>query len=255
MSYDVIIDGANVAYSTSNTIVAARIEEAINVFLKDGLEAHAVLPNYMYKGKNKNKKISDPEVVDRLLSANKLSLVSGDDDGMLISAAVKADALILSNDSFSDHKKKSWCTPEVISFIDKRKLSFSFVGKLFIIPLEDKCKINRYRNEKEMHISELKKEEKLEDVSAFKNIVTKDPACSDIRIEDIPEPVRILEGMLQGNKRYRLSDASSKLKEETGYSLNNLFGNSKNASKFLQNHGFQVLRDQNQYYVTGSATA
>jgi hypothetical protein len=246
MSFDIIIDGTNISHVTSTKIMAARIEEAINGLSMFGLEAHAIAPSYMYDGKNK--KFIDLEVVDRLISSGKLSLVNGNDDAILISLAYDVDSLILSNDSFSDHKSKNWCTSEVRKFIDKRRVTFSFIQDFFVIPLEDRCKIAKYQDEKKGH-------NKVFDVPTFKEIVIKDPASFDIEIDNLPEPVNKLIQIIYDTKKHRLSDVSSRIKVETGYSINDLFGNTKRASQFLKKHGFKVSMEKNQFYVTGCAAA
>lgn len=249
MSFDVIIDGANISHITSTEIVAARIENAIDGLSKFGLEAHVIFPQYMYEGKSKNKKLADTEVVDRLCSTGKLSLVNGDDDAILISAAYDANSFILSNDSFSDHKSKKWCTPEVINFIDNHRLTFSFVDNFFIVPLEDRCKIEKYRNTK------IKDGYEELDVPVFKARVSKDPNSYNTETHNLPKPVNRLLEILNDTKNHRLSDVSSRLKNETGYSINDLFGKSKIAVQFLEICGFQVSKKKDQFYVTGCAAA
>ncbi|MDG6219577.1 MAG: hypothetical protein QCI00_09085, partial [Candidatus Thermoplasmatota archaeon] len=230
MSFDVIIDGANISHVTSTKIVAARIENAINELSKFGLEGHAIVPGYMYDGKNQNKRFIDLEVVDRLISCEKLSLVNGNDDAILISSAYDVDSLILSNDSFNDHRSKHWCTSDVINFIDKRRITFSIVKDLFVIPLEDRCKIAVYQSEK-------KKEADNEiDLATFKELVIKDPASFDIKTDYLPAPVNKLIEILNEKKKHRLSEVSSKVKKETGYSIKDMFGNSTRASQFLKEH-------------------
>ncbi|MCQ6963676.1 NYN domain-containing protein [Methanolobus chelungpuianus] len=255
MSFDVIIDGANISHVTSTKIVAARIEHAIDGLSTFGLEAHAILPQYMYNGKNKNKNVTDVSVIDRLLSAKKISLVNVDDDNILISAAFDADSLILSNDSFSDHISKSWCTLELRDFIKDRRLSFCFVEDRFIIPLSDRCKINKYHIEKKGHILEQNTETKVVDIPNFKELVVKNPTCSSIPTEKLPEPVTKLLGIVSDSKKHRLSDVSSKLKKEAGFSINDIFGNTKRASLFLEIRGFEITVKNDQCYVTRSATA
>ncbi len=245
MCIDIIIDGANISHIKSTEIVAARIEKAIDELSKFGLEAHAVFPQYIYERKNKNKKIIDFEVIDALISSGKLSLVDGNDDVILISLAYDDGALILSNDSFSDHKSKSWCTSEVRKVIDNRRIKFSFVKDRFVIPLEDRCKITKCQNEKKTGCNEEI------NIPNFKDIVTNnlDSLCFE---EDIlPEPVNKLIEIVDCPKKHRLSDVSSKIKTETGYSINDVFGNSKKASKFLEKCGYEISRENNQFYVTG----
>jgi hypothetical protein len=196
------------------------------------------------------------EIIDKLISTGQLSLVDGEDDGIIITVAYESDCLILTNDSFSDHKDKKWCTDEIKNFINDRRLTFSFVGGNFLVPLKDQCKIKEYlKSKKPLENKSPAKKSRPVNLPFFKESVIKDSTCSGISAEQFPKEVGTLLKMLEGNNRKRLSDVSSRLKVKTGFSVNDIFVNSKRASQFLESQRFKVSMKDNQYYIEGDVAA
>ncbi|MDW7727338.1 MAG: hypothetical protein SCH70_09595 [Candidatus Methanoperedens sp.] len=235
MTNKVYIDGANVAHEDGETIICSRIEIAINEMEKIGLIPHALLPNYMLK------KILDPEIVEKLKNDKKLSLISNDDDEALITVAYKKNAFFLTNDRFKDHKKKEWWSPKLDKWIESMRIPYEFIEGNFSIPMSVKYKLdNHLKNSKKSQMS----------LSEFKMKATNGGISLDTPTERFPDSIQqMLNFILKKPDEITIAELGSKLKNKTGCKIKDLFGNSKNASRFLKSQGFKVRCDNNNFYV------
>ena len=235
MTNKVYIDGANVAHEDGETIICSRIETAINEMEKIGLVPHALLPNYVLK------KILDPEIVKKLKNDKKLSLISNDDDEALITVAYKKNAFFLTNDRFKDHKKKEWWSQDLNKWIESKRISYEFIEGNFTISICEENKVaNQLKNYGMYQMS----------LSEFKKTATNGGVSADTPTERFPDSIQqMLNFILKKPDEITIAALGSKLKNKTGCKINDLFGNSKNASRFLKSQGFKVRSDNNNFYV------
>lgn len=133
----IFLDGSNVAHENHETISAARLETAQNDLEKSGYKSHALLAKY------KIKNMKCPEIIEKLVKEERLTIIPNDEDETLIDLAIEKDAFILTNDRFKDHKKKDWWSPE----IEERLIPYNFVeGYLSIIRSKRHCLDNHLKN-------------------------------------------------------------------------------------------------------------
>ena len=231
------IDGANVAHKDNETILASRIEIALNGLKKYGFESHALLPDYQIK------KMGDSEIVEKLVKEGQLTLITNYDDVVLITRAYDTNAYILTNDRFRDHKNKDWWTPEIDLLISNRMIQYEIIEEELSIPLDVRPKIEKYSNECSMHQLS---------VPEFKKHATNGGVSPDILLIELPEPVQVAINLIP-DKEITYSDWGSIVKNETGYRLNDLFGHSKHASRFLKSRKYPVKNANNNIYVKAVA--
>lgn len=235
----VYIDGANIAHEDSETILASRIEIAFEELKKLGFEPHVLLPNYI------EKKMKDSEIVKKLINERRLSLISNHDDEVLITIANKKDAYILTNDRFKDHKQKDWWSQDIDKWIETKIIPYEFIEGEFILPIsvQNRLPINvkPYRAP-QMCLPE------------FKKHVTNGGISSKTRFEEFPEPVQKMLKLIQENPgETTFATLGSQLKNNTGYGINDLFRNSKHATRFLKSRGFSIRQEEYNIYVEGIA--
>lgn len=233
------IDGANVAHKDNKTVYASRIEIALNEMQKLGFEPHALLPSYM------EQKMIDFDDLKKLISEERLSLISNNDDEALITIAYEKDAFILTNDRFKDHKDKDWWSPKIEDWIKSKLITYDFIEGDFSIPMSVRNRLLKYlRN---LPIPQLS-------VLEFKKHATNGGIPSDIPFEAFPGPVQKMLKLIQETPdATTLAVLGSQLKNTTGYGPNDLFGNSRYTARFLISRGFSVRYDKNNLYVKGAA--
>ncbi|MCK4799306.1 MAG: hypothetical protein KAT05_18175 [Spirochaetes bacterium] len=232
MTNKVYIDGANIAHEDSKTIICSRIETALNEMEKLGLDPHALLPNYIIK------KIKSPEIVEKLKNERRLSLISNDDDEALITVAYEEDAFILTNDRFKNHKNKEWWSPELDKWMEAKHIPYEFIKGNILISKSEKYKLDTYLNNLQMSLSE------------FKNKATNGGVSKGTPTESFPEPVQQMLNLIERiHDEITLAALGSELKNLTGCKLNDIFGNSKYAARFLESRGIKVRNDNNNFYV------
>lgn len=235
MTNKVYIDGANVAHKDGKTISVSRIENVIDEFEKLGLIPHVLLSNYVIK------KIKNPTIVNKLINEGRISPISNDDDEALITFAYKKNAFFLTNDRFKDHKKKEWWSSELSKWIESKRIPYEFIEGKFSIPIGTQYQLSKY----------LTKSEKTQmPISEFKKKATNGGVPLDTPTDIFPDPVQqILNFIPKITDEITLAALGSELKNMTGCKLNDLFGNSKNAAKFLKSQGFRIRYDNNNFHV------
>ncbi|MCJ7616237.1 MAG: hypothetical protein MUO43_06835 [Desulfobacterales bacterium] len=231
------IDGANVAHKDNKTILASRIEIALNGLKKEGFESHALLPDYQVK------KMEDPEIVEKLVQEGRLTLITNNDDLVVITRAYDNNACILTNDRFRDHKNKDWWSPEIDLWISNRLISFDIIEGDLSIPLDVRLKIEKYSKECSMYQLS---------VPEFKKHATNGGVSPDILLEELPDPVQVAIKLIP-DKEITYSDWGSLVKNKTGYPLKDLFGNVKHAARFLKSRRYPVKNAKNNIYVKAAA--
>ena len=246
MELKVYIDAQNIGHENDKTISGLRIEAALGEMEKYGFKSHAILPSYLITGKQNNSKIiKNPNIIKKLIDEKRLSLVSNNDDEAIITTAYDDDAFILTNDRYSDHKTKKWCTPEINKWMKSKLITFDFIEEKFIISLSERKRLNI--QSKHPSISQIA-------IPDFKTHVTNGGFSSDTSSEVFPTPVQKMLKLLQGkSNEIRLDAFGSQLKSKIGYKLNDLFGNAKHATKFLESRGYSVRQDNGNTYVRGAA--
>lgn len=239
MKPKVYIDGANVAYKDNKTICAFRIDTALNEMQKLGFEPHALLPSYM------EKKVIDLHVLNKLVSEERLSFISNNDDEALITIAYEKDAFILTNDRFKDHKDKDWWSRKIEDWLRSRLITYEFIEGDLSIPMSMRNRLSRYLKESTSQRMS---------VYEFKKSATNGGASSETPIEAFPEPVQKLLKLIRETPDVTtISALGSQLKKTTGYGPNDLFGNSRHTARFLKSRGFSVRQADNNLYVEGVA--
>ena len=235
MNKIVYIDGANVIHVNNKTIRASRLETACDGMQKYGLKAHILLPNYILK------KVDSPEIINKMTGEGKLSLISNNNDDVLITIAYEKDAFILTNDRFEDHKKKEWWTPEIDEWSKTKLITFDFIKEDISIPLSIRQRLKIHLNDSP--ISPMS-------VSDFKGHATNGGVPSSKSFESLPNPVQtILELISQNPNEMTLAALGTRLKDMTDYRLNDIFGKAKHAARFLKSRGYEVRQDKGDFYV------
>ena len=231
----VYMDGANIIHVNKKTISISRLETAYDEMQKYGLKAHILLPNYMLK------KVDNPEIVNKMISEGRLSLISNNDDEALITIAYEKNAFILTNDRFEDHKKKKWWTPEMDEWSKIKLIPFEFIKEDFLIPLGVQHRLKIHLNDS--LISPMS-------VSDFKERATNGGVSLSKSFESLPNPVQtMLELISQNSNEMTLAALGTHLKTKTDYRLNDIFGKAKHAARFLKSRGYEVRQDKGDFYV------
>ena len=243
----VYIDAQNVGHENEEMISGLRIEAALNAMQKYGYEVHAVLPSYLITGKKQIRKIiKNQDIIKKLISEKRLSLVSNDDDEAIITTAYDNNGFILTNDRYEDHKSKNWCTPEINKWIKSKLITFDFVEEKFTIPLSERERQNI--KSEDSSISQMS-------ISEFKAHVTNGGFSSDTSSEVFPAPVQKMLKLIQDKSdEIRLDAFGSQLKNVIGYTLNDLFGKRKHAARFLESRGYSTTNNEGNLYVKGVAS-
>lgn len=246
MKRKVCIDAQNVGHE-NGMISGLRIEDAFNAMEKYGFEAHAILPSHLITGENGRKRtiVKHPEIIKKLVSEKRLSLVSNNDDEAIITTAYDNDGFILTNDRYRDHKDKKWCTPRIKKIFEYNLITFDFIEEKFTIPLSERKRLNiRSENSLIPHIS----------IPDFKAHATNGGVPKDIPFDALPEQVRIIPELISQNSgEITLAALGSQLKNATGCKLKDLFGNAKHATRFLESRGYPIRHDKSNTYVKGVA--
>ena len=231
----VYMDGANIIHVDKKTISISRLETAYDEIQKYGLKAHILLPNYMLK------KVDNPEIVNKMISEGRLSLISNNDDEALITIAYEKNAFILTNDRFEDHKKKEWWIPEMDEWSKIKLIPFEFIKEDILIPLGVQHRLK-------IHLNDLPTSPM--SVSDFKGHATNGGVSSSRSFESFPKPVQtMLELISQNSNEMTLAALGTHLKAKTDYRLNDLFGKAKHAARFLKSRGYEVRQDKGDFYV------
>lgn len=231
----VYMDGANIIHVDKKTIRTSRLEIASDEIQKYGLKAHILLPNYMLK------KVDNPEIVKKMISEGRLSLISNNDDEALITRAYEKNAFILTNDRFEDHKKKKWWTPEMDEWSKTKLITFDFIEDDFLIPLSVRHHLKIKLNDSPTSPMS---------VSDFKGHATNGGVSLSKSFESFPKPVQtMLELISQNSNEMTLAALGTHLKTKTDYRLNDLFGKAKHAARFLKSRGYNVRQDKGDFYV------
>lgn len=245
MKLKIYVDAQNIGHIDEKTIDGLRIEAALDAMEKYGFEAHAILPMYLIRGKkNKRKTIKNQDIIEKLISEKRLSLVSNEDDEAIITTAYDNDAFILTNDRYNDHKGKKWCTPEINKWMKSKLITFDFIEEKFTIPLSERIRLNIQVNDSPAPLMT---------VPDFKIRATNGGVPSKIPFEALPEPVqKISELISQNPDEITLAALGSQLKTATGCKLNDLFGNAKHAARFLESRGYSTIQNEGNTYVKGA---
>ena len=245
MKQKMIIDTQNVGHVDDKTIIGLRIEAAFDWMEQYDFKAHAILPSYLITGKkNIDKTIQNQNIIEKLIREKRLSLVSNDDDEAIITTAYDNDAFILTNDRYKDHKCEKWCTPEIKKFLESKLITFDFIEEKFTIPMSARKRLNI--QSKDSSISQMS-------IPDFKAQVISGVFSSDTSSEEFPAPVlKMLKLIQEKSDEIRLDAFGSQLKSKIGYKLNDLFGNAKHATRFLESRGYSIRHEKNSIYVTGA---
>ena len=241
------IDGANIGHEDEENISGLRIKEALCMVEKYGFEAHVIFPSYLInrQNENKKKKVKHPEIIDVLKNEGRLSLVSNDDDEAIITIASDNDAFILTNDRYKNHKEKSWWNPKNDKLIKSNLITFDFIEGKISISQSERHRLN-------IHLNDLSQPQM--SLSDFKKHATNGGVPLKTHLETLPKAVQIIPELIQQNqKEISLAALGSKLKNRTNYGLNELFGNSKNAAKFLKSRGYPIRHNKGVIYVKAVA--
>ena len=231
----VYMDGANIIHVDKKTIRTSRLEAAYDAMQKYGLRAHIILPNYMLK------KVDNQEIVNKMISEGKLSLISNDDDEVLITIAYEKDAFILTNDRFENHKKKEWWTPKMDGWSKTKLITFDFIEEDISIPLSVRHHLKINLNDSPTSLMS---------VSDFKGHATNGGVPLSTSFESLPKPVQtMLELISQNPNEMTLATLGTRLKAKTDCRMNDLFGKSKHTSRFLKSRGYKVRQYENNTYV------
>jgi len=129
----VIIDGANVAtVNNPKRRLSSRIEIAIGQLDPYADCVKAVLPSYWVK--KSGVKIEDPEILEKLLLEDKISLIhKQDDDYYMIQYCVETNAFLLSNDKLRNHRKEEWWTTTHEEWVETHLLDFEIIDDTVVL--------------------------------------------------------------------------------------------------------------------------
>lgn len=245
MRSKVYIDAQNVGHENEDTISGLRIEAALDAMEKYGYEVHAVLPSYLITGKKQiRKNIKNQDIIEKLIREKQLSLVSNDDDEVIITAAYDNDAFILTNDRYNDHKDQKWWTAEIGKWIKFKLITFDFIEETFTIPLSERKRLNI--KSEDSPIPQMS-------IPDFKAHATNGGISSKIPFEALPVPVQKIPELIPQNPgKITFAELGSHLKSTTGCKLNDLFGKAKHAARFLESRGYSTIQNEGNTYVKGA---
>lgn len=129
---EVIIDGANVAsINGTSKRLAKRIETALGHLDPIVDCVKAVLPSYWMQ--KKEKKVIDPDILEKIVREEKIITVNRNDDYFMIKYCVKKNAYLLTNDKLRNHREKKWWTPKYDEWVKTHLLDYEVINDILLL--------------------------------------------------------------------------------------------------------------------------